>query len=101
RSAAERALHRHVAAHVSRELAADRQPEPSSLSGSRQRVIHLHERLEDLVEQVVANAASRVLHLDTDGSVVTEATHVDAPRILNFTAFDSRLSMICSTLSRS
>src|SRR5690349_4766183 len=75
------ALRHDVAAHASSKLSTDRQPKPSTLRGSRERLIALHERLEDALEQISADPATGVRHLDLDPSVARAALHVDPAAI--------------------
>jgi hypothetical protein len=65
--------------------------------------VHLHERLEHRVELVGGNADAGVgdAHGRVIGTVSATATVMRPPSGVNLTAFESRLSTICPSFSRS
>ena len=102
RPGADHALRNDVATHPARELAADREPQPHALVRPRQLLVDLDERLENGGQLLRRDPDARVRDCNLD--VVCRCAHATRTcpsGSVNLIAFESRLSRICCTFSRS
>ena len=97
-----RALHRHASAEPLEQLPRDAEPESRAAELARARLVDLPEVLPDRLEVVGADADAGVDDVDPyTAAGRTVARIVTPPLVVNFTAFDSRLSSTCFTFVRS